>query len=65
MVVQVAFLGVLIIAAWFYLLLWEHAAEQALGVRALMVDLDLVNLSISLNIGRWANDLLGTLTQLE
>ena len=65
MVVQVTFLGVLVVGARLDLFLGQHALEQVLGVFARMIDLHLIDLCIAFNIRRRTNDFFRALSQLE
>ena len=64
MVVEVALLGVLVVGAGLDLLLGEHAAEQVLRIRALVIYLLFVNDGVALDVGGRTDDFFGALSQL-
>ena len=64
MIVQVTLLRVLIIAARFDVLLWQHALEQVLGVCARVIDLNLVHFGVALAVCCWTNDFFCALSKI-
>ena len=64
MIIRVTLLCILVVAAWFYLVLREHAAEEVLCVFTFVVDLNLTDHCITLVECCWGNYFLCTILEL-